>query len=221
MADYIPQSYSGFRAWITNFMHEITVNGEAWGLPAAEITALGTEVTAYLSIDAFAESAEATRPARKQRETAFKAVVKKVRRFVNKFVNNNDAIGPAARAALGVTVYDGARTPVGVPWEHVGLTILPANAREHLIKWTVQETGSKAVPGGYDGVVLRKQVLEDGEPVPEEQAALSYSKLLTRNNWIETFRTQDQGKRCAYTACWQNEKGEEGPWSDVIIVIVP
>ena len=221
MADYIPRSYAGFRAWITNFMHEITVNGEAWGLPAAEITALGTEVTAYLAIDAFAESGEATRPARKQRETAFKALVKKVRRFVNKFVNNNDAIGPAARAALGVTVYDGARTPVGVPGEHVALTILPVNVREHKVVWRVEETGSKAVPYGYDGVVLRKQVLEEGEPVPEEQATLSYSRLLSKNNVIETFRTQDQGKRCAYAACWQNEKGEEGPWSDVLVAIVP
>ena len=87
--------------------------------------------------------------------------------------------------------------------------------------WRVEETGSKAVPDGYDGVVLRKQILEEGQPVPTKQAELPSSKLLTRNNWIETFRIEDQGKRCAYAACWQNGKGEEGPWSDVIVIIVP
>ncbi|MDR1863617.1 MAG: hypothetical protein LBQ67_06840, partial [Treponema sp.] len=112
-------------------------------------------------------------------------------------------------------------TPIGPPAEHVLLLIEPIHVREHRVVWEVEETGSKAKPYGSDGVVLLRKILEHGEPVPTTVKALGESRLLTRNHVTLEYAEEDQGKRCAYAACWQNEKGDKGSWSDIMVVVIP
>ena len=215
----IPTSDAELPLWGGLFATTIATNAESWEIPAAEAQAVQASYSAFMNL--YTQITEGTRT---EALTAAKNAAKeeflvKVRAMVN-FRLKNPKIPEAALKLLGL-YRDPSRTPVGVPTVHVELTVRPSNVREHKITWRVLETGSKAVPEGFSGVVLRKQVLEEGEAVPVEQASLSYSRLLTKNNVTETFRIEDQGKRCAYAACWQNEKGEEGAWSDIIIVIVP
>jgi hypothetical protein len=35
------------------------------------------------------------------------------------------------------------------------------------------------------------------------------------------LKPEDQGKRCAYAACWQTKSGLMGPWTDIVTVLVP
>ncbi|MDR0719404.1 MAG: hypothetical protein LBF78_07180, partial [Treponema sp.] len=155
--------------------------------------------------------------AKNEAKEDFKA---KARVMIN-FRLKNPIIPKAGLVDAGVVPGDTTHTPVGTPEEHVGLTVIPTNVRQHKIAWTVEETGSKAVPEGYGGVVLRKAVLEDGEAVPVDPEALPSSKLYSRNNVTVTFRAEDQGKRCAYAACWQTKTGLMGPWTGIITVLVP
>jgi hypothetical protein len=67
----------------------------------------------------------------------------------------------------------------------------------------------------------RHEVLEAAEAVPTDAKALGDSRLLTRNNVVLEYSPADQGKRCAYAACWQNESGAMGNWSDIVTVIIP
>jgi hypothetical protein len=70
-------------------------------------------------------------------------------------------------------------------------------------------------------VVLRKGVLENNEALPTDPESLPSSRLLSRNNVMVNFRAEDQGKRCAYAACWQTKTGLMGPWTDITVVLVP
>ena len=215
----IPTTDTELPVWGANFTAKIAAGAEAWEIPAAEVTSLQSAYTALMGLYTQITTGTRAKALTAAKNAAKEAFLAQVRLMAN-FRLKNPKIPRAALADLGFD-HDDTRTPIGVPPEHVGLSVRPSNVREHTVTWTVEETGKKAVPYGYDGVVLRKQVLEPGEAVPVHQASLPYSALLTKNNHVETFRIEDQGKRCAYSACWQNEKGEEGPWSDIIVVIVP
>ncbi|MDR1351728.1 MAG: hypothetical protein LBK05_00480, partial [Treponema sp.] len=74
----------------------------------------------------------------------------------------------------------------------VRLRVSPLEGHGHRIDFVSAATGKKAIPYGLNGVVLACKILEDGEPVP-----------------------------AAYSAAWQNEKGEKGHFSDVQVHIIP
>jgi hypothetical protein len=217
---YLPDSDAGLAAWGANFVEKITQNAEAWEIPAAEVTALQSSYGAFTGLYVRTSGPERNKTLTKAKNEARDDFKAKVQIMVN-FRLKNPIIPRAGLVDAGVNPGGDAHTPVGDPTEHVGLTVMPTNVRQHKLVWTVEETGSKAVIEGYDGVVLRKGVLEPGAAVPAQPEDLPSSNLLTRNNVIQTFRAGDQGKRCAYAACWQTKTGKMGPWSDIITVLVP
>jgi hypothetical protein len=44
-----------------------------------------------------------------------------------------------------------------------------------------------------------------------------------RRKVVEVFdyAEEDRGKKVFYAACYENAKGEAGPWSDIIEAIIP
>jgi hypothetical protein len=71
------------------------------------------------------------------------------------------------------------------------------------------------------GVVLAFKILEDGEPVPERGEDLTNTELITSSPQVKDYSPDMAGKRVAYSAAWQNEKGERGPFSDVQVQVIP
>jgi hypothetical protein len=45
--------------------------------------------------------------------------------------------------------------------------------------------------------------------------------LATRTPHILEFTEEERGKTVYVAICWQNEKGEKGPWSEIESAIVP
>jgi hypothetical protein len=70
-------------------------------------------------------------------------------------------------------------------------------------------------------VVLACKVLEDGEPVPERGEDLPDTELVTSSPHVKDYPPHLAGKRVAYSAAWQNEKGEKGKFSDVQVHVIP
>jgi hypothetical protein len=103
----------------------------------------------------------------------------------------------------------------------VEFAVRPVNAREHRIDFWDEASGKKAIPYGYSGALFFRKVLEPAEGVPASPSELPESKLITATPHIEEFLPSDQGKRAAYAACWQNGKGERGPFSDLQVHVVP
>jgi hypothetical protein len=216
----IPDSDAELALWGGNLTAKITQNAEPWEIPASEATALQTSYAAFTAL--YTQTSGPGRnktltEAKNEARDDFKA---KARIMIN-FRLKNPIIPKAGLVDAGVVPGDTTHTPVGTPEEHVGLTVIPTNIRQHKIAWTVEETGSKAVPEGYGGVVLRKGIIEEGGALPVNAEDLPSSTLLSRNNVTVNFRAEDQGKRCAYAACWQTKTGLMGPWTDIIPVLVP
>jgi hypothetical protein len=77
---------------------------------------------------------------------------------------------------------------------------------------------SKAKPYGVNGAVIVYAVLN---APPADVNALAHSVLATRTPHILEFTEEERGKTVYIAICWQNEKGERGPWSEIGSAIVP
>jgi hypothetical protein len=77
---------------------------------------------------------------------------------------------------------------------------------------------SKAKPYGVNGAVIIYAVLD---APPADHSALTSSVLATRTPHILEFTEEERGKTVYVAICWQNEKGQKGPWSEIESAIVP
>jgi hypothetical protein len=216
----IPGSDAELAVWGGNFTAKITQNANAWEIPPAEAAALQAVYAVFMGLYAQASGPGRNKTLTKAKNEARDSFVAKAQAMIG-FRLKNPVIPKSGLVDAGVDVPDATHTPVGKPAEHVGLTVIPTNVRQHKIVWTVEETGSKAVPKGYGGVVLRKGVPESDEAMPTKPEDLPSSELYSRNNIIVNFRAEDQGKHCVYAACWQTKTGLMGPWTDIITILVP
>ncbi|MDR1900492.1 MAG: hypothetical protein LBQ55_10820 [Treponema sp.] len=222
--DYIPGKSSDFDRYFKRINQAAVTktsgqNPPWYHIPAASVTELSASYGRWYT----AYSATFNNPASpeiREKNRVRDAEEKVLRRFIQRYLKD-DPVTPEERDEYDIPNDDAIKTPIGDPSEHVLLVIEPKHVREHYLVWEVEETGGRAVPYGYDGVVLVRKILEPGEAVPADVKALGDSRLLTKNHVTLTYSPGDQGKRCAYAACWQNESGGMGPWSDIVALVIP
>ncbi|MDR1899952.1 MAG: hypothetical protein LBQ55_08100 [Treponema sp.] len=222
--DYVPAKDADFDRFFkkvaqTTAAKTSGTNPPWYHIPAAAVTEL---ITAYSDwYTAYSNTFnDPTSPVIREKNRVRKVTERTLRHFIQRYLKD-DPVTAQERDELGIPNPDPIPSPIGRPTEHVLLLIEPIHVREHRVIWEVEETGGKAKPYGYDGVVLLRRILEPGEAVPATVKALGDSRLLTKNRVVLEYTAEDQGKRCAYAACWQNEKGEKGDWSDIIVVVIP
>jgi hypothetical protein len=68
---------------------------------------------------------------------------------------------------------------------------------------------------------LPLQIIEKYDAPPADHNALTRSVLATRTPHTFEFTEEERSKTVYMAACWQNEKGQKGPWSEIVSAIVP
>jgi hypothetical protein len=218
---YMPMGAQDFYGWAKNFVEVAQVNKTLFGFTDAELTPLNTGVTTLGTAIAQADSEAASKEDIRHKNTVLKAVQHQFRVFVNTRVNYNDKIDDDGRANLRTHIRDTTRTTIPVPTDLVRLRIRPVEGHGHRIDFASAATGKKAIPYGMNGVVLAGKILEDGEAVPARGEDLPDTELMTSSPQVKDYPPDLAGKRVAYSAAWQNEKGQKGKFSDVEVHIIP
>jgi hypothetical protein len=78
------------------------------------------------------------------------------------------------------------------------------------------------IPYGMNGAVVYYAVRGPGESAPATVEDLTVSELASASHYIiKSFKPGDEGKRVYVALCWENEKGEQGPWSPIQSMILP
>jgi hypothetical protein len=218
---YMPRGAHEFNGWAKNFVEVAQANKAAFGFTDQELTPLSAGVTALGTAINKADSETATKEDIRHKNTVLKTTRDLFRTFVNTRVNYNDKIDDDGRANLRTHIRDTTRTTIPVPTDLVRLRITPLEGHGHRVDFVSAATGKKAIPYGLNGVVLACKILEDGEPVPQTGAELPDTELMTSSPQVKDYPPNLAGRRAAYSAAWQNEKGEKGPFSDVQIHVIP
>jgi hypothetical protein len=218
---YMPQGAHDFRGWAKNFVEVAQANKTLFGFTDAELTPLSTGVTTLDAAIVKADGEMATKEDIRHKNTVLKNTRDLFRSFVNTRVNYNDKIDDDSRANLRTHIRDTTHTSIPVPADLVRLRVSPLEGHGHRIDFVSAATGKKAIPYGLNGVVLACKILEDGEPVPAAGEELPDTELMTSSPHVKDYPPNLAGKRAAYSAAWQNEKGEKGHFSDVQVHIIP
>jgi hypothetical protein len=98
------------------------------------------------------------------------------------------------------------------------LEVLPTNNRQHTASAVNQATGKKTKPDDAHGV---RYVWEIRDEAPANIGDLRHSVFRVKTTEVFDYEEIDRGKRVFYAACYENAKGEAGPWSDMVEAVIP
>ncbi|MDR2824489.1 MAG: hypothetical protein LBB41_04745 [Prevotellaceae bacterium] len=153
---------------------------------------------------------------------ARKEYVEFLRVIVNKYIQSNNAITDETRKELGLTVKDKVRTAVPVPTGIPFLTIDFSKSRVHSVFFgtpdpTGKEKVSRRKPKGVKGCKIAYKI---GLPEPASINDLNFSVLGTNSPSMLDFNFEQVGLIVFYSACWFNDKGETGQWSNITKALI-
>lgn len=153
--------------------------------------------------------------ARKERQ---KLITKVFGNFIRENVVNNPLVTDEDREALGITIRDTVRTPMPVPATIPVATIGISTPLQHIIRIKDSESAGTGKPKGVMGCEIFRKI---GDEPPKNTSELSFIAVCTRNVYTVNYSFEERGLFVYYRMRWINTRGEQGPWSEIVNVIVP
>jgi hypothetical protein len=218
--DYIPRPDKSFLQWILNFLKNLFPWLTRFSIPTdkyQELVELSNDFSEKFEL---AENpATRTKKAVKDKDDARKPFEKAVRRFIQQYLTHNPAVTNGDREDLGLPIYKEGRTPSQVATTYPDFDIDSGTIRRLIIQFYDQgQKKSKAKPPGQHGVEIR-WVISDTPVV--DIADLIHSAFDTRSPFTLEFEGHERGKTVYFCLCWENTRGEKGPWSEIQSAIIP
>jgi hypothetical protein len=196
-----------------------------WALALADqakITAFGwdqTECTAVLgAINAFltartAYEADDSSAKRLAKDEAKEEAKDAMRDFANTSIRFNKKMGDADKLVFGIRPTDKIQTTHGTPTSQPDTVVENSvNHFEHKVKALNHETGDASKPADTYGV---RYAWQAGGTKPASGADLGKTKFSRKTTLTITHTEADKGQPAFYATCYENSKGDTGPWSPV------
>jgi hypothetical protein len=218
--DFVPSRDAEFDGWLANltsYVDDKTTSGAWTHIPAEKVTALKGHNSAWHT--AYAKTTgphtsvdtEAKNDERKAAE-AF------ARQFVAQYLKF-DPVTNEDRTAMNLHNHDTTHSPIGSPKTRSLITDLKALGGFRVeIRFQDESTPeSRAIPYGMNGCLLNYTA---GAGKAAEYAFLDKTALMTHSPFSLALGPETEGKFLSCACRWQNEKGELGPWSEVMHIAV-
>jgi hypothetical protein len=208
----------------------------AWGIPAAELTALGDlYATAQALLRKASEAAERTSVVTAELQEAFKAFCAAMRRFRDRWFK----IPPLTLGdwiALGFREKDTQKSlvppPQGAPLVTLSYPGGPHVITVHLGPLPGMEELNPASDYGFaiyvgimpaGGATLEEAASEKHylRAPPKDGNGLKHLRFTRRRKENLILDAEDAGKTAYVCARYENGKGEAGPWGPVASIIIP
>jgi hypothetical protein len=147
------------------------------------------------------------------------AFEKQLRQNIREYLTNNHLLTDADRDNLGLPIHKNSRTPSPVAKTYPEFNVNSGTIRRLTIHFFDQgNVKSKAIPVGQHGAEIRWAIL-DTPPVDVKD--LVHSSFNTRTPFTLEFEEHERGKTAYFCLCWENTRGEKGPWSEIVSAIIP
>jgi hypothetical protein len=217
MSDFIPRKGADLVTWSANFTAKVIENASEWSIPEEEVNSLKTATAEFAALHAQADSPVKNMIIVAKKNAARTALITEIRKLAG-FRLRNPIITDTQRTALGLHVHDATQSNIPVPKSRPEFEIDVLDIR--LLKVTFRDLGKsgRAKPYGVSGAIIAYEVL-DAPPAGTE--TLARTVLATRTPHILEFLESDRGKTVYIALRWQNQKGERGPWSEILKAIIP
>jgi hypothetical protein len=216
--DFLPRAFGALVFWIGNFMTYLKANMARFGISDEETTDLATATNNFITANAKADAPNAGKADRFDRAEKAKTASKVIRDFVNTFLRFNRAVTDDDRVQLGLNVPDPKPTPAPVPSSYPDIDPDTSIILRITIHYHDAGSTSRAKPAGVHGAEIRWAILD--KP-PVETDDLIHSTFSTHTPRTFEFKESERGKTVYFRLCWENTRGQKGPWSEIVSSIVP
>jgi hypothetical protein len=216
--DFIPEADVLFNTWQANLLSKLSAGAMAWNIPSTVIALLLTKQARWATAFAVAQDpATRTKGAVKEKQEARKDYESELRKQLKAYVTYNPLISDRQREDMALpihkTTYTRAPVASDSPW---------LKARTDLLRHVTFDYGgsetSKAKPDGQHGMEM---VWEITSEKPSHVRNLTHSVFATRSPLTLEFDEEERGRTLWYAARWENTRGEKGPWSEILRIVIP
>jgi hypothetical protein len=218
--DLIPKPDAAFETWQGNLMVGVAPKAPAWNISLDAVAALQTLKARWTAAYAAFEN-PATRNSIivQEKRNARDAYEAELRKFIKSYLAYNPAVTDNDRKELGLPVHKHSRTPAPVATTYPDFDIDSSTIRRLAIHFYDQGSKkSKAKPEGQHGAEIR-WVISDVPVV--DVSELTQSSFDTHTPFTLEFAGHERGKTVYFCLCWENTRGEKGPWSEIQSAVIP
>jgi hypothetical protein len=219
-ANFIPRKDEDFLRWSTNFMVALGLIAQRLGFPDAVRKVLATLQTTFVTkYNIAAAPSTRTKASVEEKTEARDAFEKQLRQDIKEYLTNNHLLTDADRDNLGLPIHKSSHTPSPVAKTYPEFNVDSGTIRRLTIHFFDQgAVKSKAKPVGQHGAEIRWAILDTP---PADIKDLAHSSFDTRTPFTLEFEEHERGKTVWFCLCWENTRGEKGPWSEIVSAIIP
>jgi hypothetical protein len=222
MADFIPSADADFDRWFNNICQYINqktkgTKPEWTHIPAAEIASINRNLENWNAAWA-AYCKPHTEVETRAKNKARAAGEKDIRLFKHRNIDFRDEVNEMHLIAMGLNVRSDSSETAGTP--DIRPEIIVENTRnrfEHKVKALNPQSRTFRKPPNARGTCFAARV---GGERPATGADVGNTKFSQRSTMHYTYSEADKGKPVFYSVCYENAKGEKGPWSPVEEAII-
>jgi hypothetical protein len=217
---YIPRKDEDFSRWVGSFMDFLSKVRERLGFPEEVYQNLTQLRSTFLAKLRLAEAPSTrTKATIKEKNDARAALEKAIQSAVKEYLMYNHLVTDADRDNLGIPIHKTTRTPSPIADTYPDYDIDSGTIRRLTVQFYDQgQKKSKAKPAGQHGAEIRWAILESP---PKKIDDLVHSSFDTRTPFTLEFDEDQRGKTVYFCLCWENTRGEKGPWSEIVNAIIP
>jgi hypothetical protein len=220
--DYLPRNDRQLLQWVINFLNRLSIILARLGFPLEVYDALQALRGDFeQKLDVAEAPSTRTKGAIDDKNVAKKKLEKDLRAAVLRYLTYNPDVTDKDHDDLGLPIHKTTRTPAEVAKTYPIGRADTGMLRRVIIHFADQSAGeetSKAKPPGQHGAEIRWALSET--PVVNVED-LTHSSFDTHTPFTLEFRGDERGKTIYFALCWENTRGEKGPYSPIISVIIP
>jgi hypothetical protein len=216
--DFIPHQDGAFLEWAKTLLAYVPPKLTAFNIPSSVLPPIQVQLTAYETAFEAAQSPNHGKVDILNKNEAKETLMGSLRAFVKAHLAYNPVVTDADKENMGLPLRDTTRTPAPVPTTIPELELDSSVIRQISIYF--RDTGSerRGKPAHVHGVELRWALLDNPLHSVED---LNKSAFDTASPYTFKFDEADRGKALYICPCWENNKGEKGPYGEIVKAIVP
>lgn len=220
--DYLPPKDKDFQYWVIVFLNYLFNALQRLGFPNEVYNTLaGMRDDFGGKLDVAENPATRTKLTVQAKNTVRTALKAAIRQAVNEYLTHNHAVTDEDRDGLGIPIHKTTRTPSPKATTYpVGKadTSMLRRVTIHFADQHATEETAKAKPAGQHGVEILWAIRDMPPALLKE---LTNSSFDTHTPFTLEFEEDERGKTIYFCLCWENTRGEKGPWSPIGSAVIP
>jgi hypothetical protein len=216
--DFIPHQDGAFLEWAKTLLAYAAPKSAAFNIPAGTLTPIQAQMTAFETAFNAAQNPNRGKVDVLTKNEAKEALTASLRTFIKGFLAYNPAVSDADKENMGLPLHDGTRTPAPVPATIPELELDSSIIRQISVHFRDAGSDKRGKPAHIHGVELRWALLDNP---PQSVEDLTKSAFDTASPYTFTFDEPERGKALYICPRWENNKGDKGPWGEIMKAIIP